>query len=302
LKKKILIIGGTGYLGYSLSKHCININWNVWSISKKKPKKHRYVSGVKYKYCDIFNKKKLMSLLKENFDYVVNFGGYVDHINIKRTFNTHFIGVKNLVALFKSKNIKSFIQIGSSSEYGTLKSPHHENSKCSPKMIYGKSKYKATKFLLKEFKNNKFPVTILRFYQVYGPGQDENRFIPIIINSCLKKKNFPCSNARQFRDFLYIDDAIRAVMKCLKHKESKGKIFNISTGKPEQLKKIIFYIKRKLKGGNPLFGKIKLRKDELKYVYPSTKLAWKTINWKYQTPLYLGLKKTMNFYKNDFVK
>ena len=38
-----------------------------------------------------------------------------------------------------------------------------------------------------------FPVTVLRLYQAYGPGQDLNRLIPIVINSCLKKEKFPCS-------------------------------------------------------------------------------------------------------------
>ena len=57
-------------------------------------------------------------------------------------------------------------------------------------MIYGKSKMKASKFLLKKFKTNKFPVVILRLYQVYGPNQSINRLIPFIIYSSLKDKVF----------------------------------------------------------------------------------------------------------------
>ena len=44
------------------------------------------------------------------------------------------------------------------------------------------------------FKDLNFPITILRFYLVYGPRQDKNRFIPIIIDGCLKDKNFNCSS------------------------------------------------------------------------------------------------------------
>ena len=47
---------------------------------------------------------------------------------------------------FLNKKIECFIQIGSSAEYGTAKSPHNEKSICSPKLIYGKSKLIATKF------------------------------------------------------------------------------------------------------------------------------------------------------------
>jgi len=61
---------------------------------------------------------------KNKFDYVVNFGGHVDHLNKVKTYNSHFIGVKNLVNFFLKKNdLKKFIQIGSSAEYGKIKSP-----------------------------------------------------------------------------------------------------------------------------------------------------------------------------------
>ena len=46
--KSILIVGGTGFVGYHLAKKCINKNWLVSSISTKKPKKLRKLKGVKY--------------------------------------------------------------------------------------------------------------------------------------------------------------------------------------------------------------------------------------------------------------
>ena len=68
------------------------------------------------------------------------------------------------------------------------------------------------------FKNKNFPSTVIRFYLVYGPKQDINRFIPSIINGCLKNKKFPTSHGTQLRDFLYIDDAIRGIIMCLENK------------------------------------------------------------------------------------
>ena len=57
-------------------------------------------------------------------------------------------------------------------------------------MIYGQSKLKATNFLLKKFKEDAFPVCVFRFYQIFGPGQDLNRFIPIVINACKRESKF----------------------------------------------------------------------------------------------------------------
>ena len=96
--------------------------------------------------------------------------------------------------------------------------------------------------MIKLFKLRKFPSTILRLYQAYGPRQELNRFIPIIINSCIKNKKFPCSDGNQFRDFVFIDDVIEAIIKSLKNKKAKGEIFNIGSGKPIKIKNIIKYL------------------------------------------------------------
>ena len=253
---------------------------------------------MKYIKCNISKKKEVFNKIKGKFNYVVNLGGYVDHINKKKTFSAHFIGVKNLFNYFSSRNykLKLFLQIGSSAEYGTSRSPHNEKSKCNPKMIYGKSKLLATKFLLNKYEEYKFPVCIFRFYQIFGPGQDTNRFIPIVIDSCKKNQNFACSNGLQFRDFLYIDDAVEAIRKSLENKKVPGKIINVCSGKPIKLKKIINFIKNKVKGGKPIFGKIKLRKDEPITIYSENILAKKLLNWKLKNSFFKDLSKTIKNY------
>ena len=72
-------------------------------------------------------------------------------------------------------------------------------------------------YLINLYKEKKFPCKILRFYMVYGPKQDENRLISTIIKSCLLDKKFPCSSGNQLRDFLYVDDAVSAIIKCLEN-------------------------------------------------------------------------------------
>ena len=101
------------------------------------------------------------------------------------------------------------------------------------------SKLLASKFLTNCYNQHNFPVTIIRFYQLFGPKQHTNRFIPILITACLSKRKFATSSGSQSRDFLYVDDAINAIIKCIKAENSKGKIFNIGSGKPTKLKKIM---------------------------------------------------------------
>ena len=214
MNKKILIIGGTGFLGYHLAKKCLAKKWNVTSISTNKPKKIRFLSKVKYLNLDISKKNILKKNIKSNFDFVVNFGGYVNHSEKLKTYKSHYIGCKNLADIFKNKKIKSFIQIGSSVEYGNRKSPQNENDKTNVKKLkskYGQAKLMATNYLLKLNKKNNFPCTILRLYLVYGPRQDNNRLIPYTLNECLNNNKFICSDGKQYRDFLFVEDLIKAI-------------------------------------------------------------------------------------------
>ena len=298
--KKILIVGGTGFIGYHLAKKSLKKGWQVTSISSNPPKKIRYLSKVKYIRCDITNKKLLKSSIKNNFDYVVNLGGYVDHSNKKKTFLSHYNGCKNLADIFLRKKPSSFIQIGSSLEYGNSSSPQKESIKCnlkSIKSIYGKAKLSSSLYMIKLFKKKKFPVTVLRPYLVYGPKQDINRFLPTIIKGCLKNKKFPSSKGDQLRDFLYVDDAVEAIIKSLININAKGQIINIGSGKPKLIKNVIEKVKKISKGGQPQYGMFKLRKFDIPKLYPSIEKIKYKINWHPKISFDKGLKKTINSYR-----
>ena len=290
-------MGGTGFIGYHLSKKLLKKKWLVTSISTKKPPKKRLIKKVKYLFCDIINKKKLKNKIKDNFSHVVNLGGYVDHSNKKKTYKSHFLGCKNLAEIFLKKPIKSFIQMGSSVEYGRLKSPQKENQRCKPLSVYGHAKLSSSKYLIELNKKKKFPSTILRLYLAYGPKQDLNRFLPIIINGCIKNKKFNCSEGNQLRDFIHVDDVVDFIIKSLNNKRARGQIFNIGSGKPRKIKDIIKYVKKISNGGKPQFGKIKLRKDEILKIYPSIKKAKKIIKWIPKISFSKGIKSTINSYE-----
>lgn len=301
MKKKILILGGTGFIGYHLAKEALSRGFQVSSLSKNAPIKKRYLKKVKYIIADISNKNFVNKKIKEDFQYVVNLAGYVDHSDKIKTYKSHYLGCKNISNFFLKKKIKKFIQVGSSMEYGLAKSPQKENFKCKPISVYGKSKFLTTKYLLNLYNKQEFPVTVVRLYQVYGPCQDLNRFIPIIINSCQNNINFPCSHGRQFRDFLYIDDLIKAFFLILKKPKTEGEIFNIGFGSPLKVRSIIDSILGYYKSGNPQFCKIKLRKEEQMKIYPDISKAKKFLKWKPKINFTKGLAKTIQYYNaNQF--
>ena len=290
---KLLITGGTGFIGYHLAKKAISKGWKVTSISSNKPKKKRLLKKVKYIKCNLGDKKKLKKILKVNFNHVVNLAGYVDHSNKSQTYKSHYLGCVNLANALINKKINSFIQMGSSLEYGKKKSPHNELMKCNPISIYAKSKYLSSRYLLDLNKNYNFPAVIFRLYQTYGGKQDNNRLIPITISNCFNGKQFPCSKGNQKRDFLFIDDLTRALFLAMSKKKSRGHIFNIGTGRPVKVKYIIKKIQKIIGTGHPKFGKIKLRLEENSSTYPNIKKAKSILNWSPKVSLEKGLKFTI---------
>ena len=293
-----------GFIGYHLCKRGIKKGWKVHSLSKNKPKKNRKIKGVKYILCNIENRKLLKKKLNNYYDYIINSVGYVDHSKNKKIMTTHFKGCQNLALNFLKRKPKKFIQLGSSIEYGKIKSPQKEifYSKKETTSIYGKAKLYSTNFLLDLFQKYFFPVTILRLYLVYGPNQDFNRIIPSVVNNCLLNNKFNCSPGTQMRDFLFIDDLVELIFKILKIKKTSGEILNAGYGRPIRIRNLILMIKKMIGKGKPNFNKLKFRSDEILNLYPNVKKVEKLIAWKASTNIKKGLKKTIYFYKKRIEK
>ena len=142
---------------------------------------------------NISHKENLLASLRGKvFDYVINLGGYINHANFSNggseVYDVHFNGVRNLVDCLNKSNLKGFVQIGSSDEYGNNSAPQLETQREAPISPYSCAKVASTYFLQTLYKTEKFPAVILRPFLVYGPGQGEERFIPQIIKGCLNNQ------------------------------------------------------------------------------------------------------------------
>ena len=80
----LLVLGGTGFIGYHLLKKTKELGWQTTSVSLNTPKKERFVEGVKYLNFDIVDRNLLKKNLEKKFNFVVNLGGYINHELTKR--------------------------------------------------------------------------------------------------------------------------------------------------------------------------------------------------------------------------
>jgi nucleoside-diphosphate-sugar epimerase len=295
-KKKVLVIGGTGFLGSSLAER-LKRKFDVYITTYKQKSDNK-----KFKI-DITSERSIKNFfLKKKFNYVINLAGYIDHSNLDKTgdkvLKTHLQSLFYICKWIDKSKLEHFIQIGSSDEYGNRPSPQNEKMNEDPFSIYSYAKSAATRFILTLNKTENFPGTVIRPFLIYGPAQDQNRFIPQIIKGCLDDKSFPTSAGMQYRDFCYITDFSNSIFKILGKKKTFGKIYNVGSGKKIKIRDIVNMIKNIIKKGDPQFGKFPYRKNESMSLYPNIHKIRNHTGWSPKVKLYNGLQKTIKFYKS----
>ena len=300
---ELLVVGGTGFIGRHLVSAAKKRAWNVTSLSINKPTSLKVVDDVEYIVADIQDHEALRSNLKGRaFDYVVNASGYIDHTPFYdggiEVVGQHFLGVANLMLVIDRTRLKKFVQIGSSEEYGCIPSPQKETDVGQPNTPYGFSKLSITRLLEMLYHSEHLPVCILRIFLTYGPGQDFQRFIPQLLEGCLKNLQFPVSEGNQVRDFCFIDDITRGILLTLETKGVEGKIINLASGDPVKVKEVITLTQRLTGGGLPIWGAVPYRKKESMELYADIEQARELLGWSPIITLEEGLKKMIGGEKN----
>jgi nucleoside-diphosphate-sugar epimerase len=303
LPSRLLVVGGNGFIGRHVVEHAQSLGWAVTSLSLSKPKGEAS-KDVVHAAADISDLTALQKVLRETqFDYVVNCGGYVDHKLFsgggRELLDSHFGGLLNLIELLDRDILKGFVNIGSSDEYGVAPAPQAEDLRESPISPYSSGKVAATHFLQMMHRTESFPVTTLRLFLTYGPGQDNRRFLPQIINGCLEDNSFPTSAGEQLRDFCYVDDTVKAIFAALLSTSAKGEVVNIASGQPVSIRHMIEKVCQLVGGGAPQFGSLPYRPGENMELYADISKARDLFGWRPATSLDAGLSRTIDWTRSQ---
>jgi len=298
--KKILIVGGTGYIGTELVKYARSRDFNITCIGLTKRPVYSYKDDVDYYAIDTANYPELLQIKDNQFHYVINASGYVNHSSLDDqggdVIRNHLLSNINLCKFLCRQSLIRYVALGSGDEYGNASVPHQEDAIEMPASPYAFAKYLSSNFLRMMYRAEKFPAVVLRLYLVYGPHQSNNRIIPQIINACIKNETLGVTKGEQVRDFCYIDDVVSAIYLALEKKGIDGEIFNIASGGHFQIREIIDLITENFSTGNILFGAREYRKNEILNLYPSIEKARNILGWRPEWSITKGVKKTIESY------
>jgi len=302
-KKSLLVVGGTGFIGRYAVKKGVTNGYQVTVIARKPPIVSEKIKNVDYLCADISIYHDVYNLIRsKKFTHVINLSGNMNHATLenggKEVIESHFIGLMNLIRSLNRDFLQSFVQIGSSDEYGNCDAPQNEDYDCFPSSNYAFAKLCANNFLLMLSKTEQFPAIMVRLFLVFGPNQDSQRFLPQVIRACLEDKNFPVSKGEQLRDFCFVEDAVDGIFFALESKGLFGNIFNIASGKPIKIKDMVDYIVGLIGMGHPVFGAIPYRENENMNLYANVSKANKLLNWKASGSLDNSLNKTIEYYRS----
>ena len=322
-KKKILITGVAGFIGFSLAKKILDSksykvigidNLNSYYTTKLKRKRLNMLKNKNFKFykLDISNKEKLSNLFKDNridivFNLAAQAGVRYSYVNPKSYTNSNIIGFINLIENIKKYKIKKFIFASSSSVYGDQKPfPKSEESELNPINLYSLSKLSNEHFAMSMSKNMNTKMIGIRFFTIYGPWGRPDMMIMKYLIASYKRLTFSLFNkGDHYRDFTYIEDAVKACLFLLNlNLKSKFEIFNLCSSKPILITKVLNEINSYV--NKPLIKKKPRDKADVYKTFGDNSKIRNLMKKKFQYTHYKkGVRKTCEWFldnKNIFFK
>ena len=265
--ESLFLIGGSGFIGKNLVR-CLSPYYQISVFDK-------YIDHdffVDYPSVNVYQLDLVADKIPSEIiapDYIINLASIVtaerDLSLFDELISSNLKVLLNLYERFKdTSSLKLFIQFGSSEEYGSISSPFKEENREYPNSPYALVKQLTTNTALMFHRNYGFPAMVVRPGNLFGPGQNKNKFIPYVIDKLRKGEPLKVSPCEQKRDFIYVDDFAEDIHGLLEnYRECTGEIVNVGSGSSISLKSIIEFYKRKLNSISEIhYGAIPYRKNE----------------------------------------
>lgn len=311
--RKILIVGGAGYLGSVLTRLLLaekmqirvldNLSYGDHGIrSLRKRKNFHFLEG------DCGNISHLIQAMK-GMDAVIHLAAIVGDpacaLNPEETLKTNYLSTKLIAESAKFNQINKFLFISSCSVYGASKNkePLTESSSLNPVSLYAKTKIHSEEAVLSMADGN-FSPTIFRFATLYGvsPRMRFDLVVNALTAQAYNEKRISIFGGSQYRPFLEVSDAARACFLWVKSPLARvGKeIFNIGSDEQNhRIAEVGSFIKQIIPETSI---EVKKKKEDKRDYYVSFRKARDTIGFIPQNTLLKSIAEIRKLFDNEIIK
>ncbi|MCZ6725691.1 MAG: NAD-dependent epimerase/dehydratase family protein [Thaumarchaeota archaeon] len=296
-----LVTGGDGFVGRHLVSRLIEENSKVVILDNfASGSLNRVVKGAEVIIGDIRD-KKIVRKAVDQVDQIVHLAA---RINIpesikdpKTTLSVNVDGTRNLLDEAKLSGVKGFVYASSCAVYGEAKYiPQDEKHPVAPISPYASSKLAAEGLCRDLSLTNGLNVTILRFFNIYGPGQKKGPYAGVIKNFLDKLRAArPIQihgNGEQVRDFIFIEDVVDSILRGLTLSEKPQRILNIGSGRALSINQLASMCQT-VAGTQEPIQHLDARPGDIERSCADTKLMRQVLTFSPRISIEEGLKRTL---------
>ena len=330
MKKKILLIGGCGFIGHNLALRLKKLNFevfildslsvnNLYSIRKEKSLNQILYKAILNSRLGLIKKNNIKLIISDARNYnalskiinkikpnkIIHLAA-ISHANKSNkephlTFGHNLSTLENTLDIIKNKKIH-LLYFSSSMVYGNFQEDKvAEETKCNPIGIYGNLKLSG-EYLIKSYNQVfKIPYTIIRPSALYGERCISRRVGQIFIeNSLTTKKILIKGSGEDKLDFTYIEDLVNGVVLCCTNTNAINETFNLTYGESRSIFELSEIVKQQFPDVDVQYEKKDLLTPDRGTLDISK--AKKLINYRPHFELKSGFLKYINWYQSFWSK
>lgn len=310
---KVLVTGGAGFIGSNFIRYVLSLR-SAYSVvnydkltyagnlanldSVSQDSNYRFVRGD---ICDAASVETAM----RGCDAVVHFAAesHVDRSIYEPApvIQTNIHGTFVLLEMARKLGIRRFVHISTDEVYGDLPAGVFacEDSPLRPSSPYSASKAGADLLVLSYVRTYGLPAIITRSSNNYGPYQFPEKFLPLMITNAFEDKPLPLyGDGRQERDWLHVEDNCRGIVSVLE-RGRLGEVYNLGGDEVRENVAVARQLLEATGKDQSLISFVQDRPGHDRRYALSCKKIGAELSWKPEIPLQEGLRRTMEWYKQN---
>ncbi len=305
LRHRVAVTGSTGFIGMHLLRGLHAVGAEIVAIAAADKHLER-LDGLPFPVeqaivddmCNIGD-----AIRRAKAEYVIHLSAFVSTERslhaLDETLRQNLLPTVSLLAAAAEVQVARVVLLGSCEEYSQKTTPFDTAMATDPSSPYGASKAAATAYARMFTNSFRLSTVVLRPSVVYGPGQSDRMLISQVMKAMSKNRRVEVTRGEQTRDFIYVEDVVKAIIRSLTVPSAEGDVWNVGSGEVVTVRDCLERIER-ITGCTGLieYGKRSYSENEIFQYELKVQETYAAFDWKPSVTLDEGLHKTWESFRD----